>query len=58
LLHYEEIKKLANNGIGEPIEATTSDLRDSNMSVLPEGIVLSVFVKGGHSFRACAGLVD
>jgi len=43
MLDCDELKQLVQEGIDEPIEASLDDLRNCGLSILPEGITLSVF---------------
>jgi len=43
MLDYDELKQLAQKGDVEEIETSLSDLHDSDLSMLPEGIVLIIF---------------
>jgi len=42
MLDYDELKQLAQKGDVEEIETSLSDLHDSDLSMLPEGIVLII----------------
>ena len=42
MLDFDELKKLASEGIDEPIEASLSDLQDIDLSIFPDGISLFV----------------
>jgi len=42
MLDYDELKQLAQEGTDEPIEATLNDLKESDLSKLPEDVALSV----------------
>ena len=43
MLDCDELKQLVQEGIDEPIEASLDDLQNCDLSILPEGITLSVF---------------
>lgn len=43
MIDCDELKQLVQEGIDEPIEASLDDLRNCGLSILPEGITLSVF---------------
>lgn len=43
MLDYGELERLAKEGDGEPVETTVDELQGSDLSGLPEGIVLSIF---------------
>lgn len=43
MLDYDELKQLAQEGDVEPIETSLSDLHGSDLSMLPEGIPLTIF---------------
>lgn len=43
MLDYDELKQLVQENIDEPIEASLDEVQGSDLSILPEGITLSVF---------------
>jgi len=43
VLDYDELKRLAEEEIEEPIETSLNDLRDSDLSILPKRISLTIF---------------
>lgn len=42
MLDYDELKQLSKEGTDEPVETTLNDLKESDLSKLPENITLSV----------------
>lgn len=43
MLDYEELKEIANMRVNEVIEVSLEDIRTSDLSIIPEGVTLSIF---------------